>query len=493
MDHHTLPLNFQLNNKYIIKKVLGQGGFGITYLAEDTLLDIEVCIKELFISGSSTRGSNMTVLTQNMKEFTFADFKERFIQEAKQLARFNHPNIVRVIEFFEANNTAYVVMEYIAGQTLKDKVAFGGPLSADVSQKIIESILDAVEVVHKAGMLHRDIKPDNLIIGSEGRIVLIDFGSARAYSDEKTIAQTAMVSPGYAPLEQYNPNARKGTFTDIYSIGATFYFMLTGEKPLNVTERYTERQKAPHEINPSVSMQVSSAVMLAMEMKAEDRFQNVADFRLGLKQLATVKKPVKKAKSTNDQVETTQQRIETKKTIAENVIKDTKPKTEASLKKEEIQQFIKKLEALLTDKFFLNETNIKKDYKTKKLKSELDLIKSDYIVEIENSFKSGLEGFIAISSLLLILAGSYAVWFNIPSVEQITSFQYTTFFTHRFLFVNVYYDIFSKIGLTLVVLAVFANISEGITSALNQEKTALATRIKNMIEKEAAENIEKKA
>ena len=491
MNNQNLPLNFQLNNKYRIKKVLGQGGFGITYLAEDTLLDKDVCVKELFISGNSTRGADMTVLTQSMKDFTFADFKERFIQEAKQLARFNHNNIVRVIEFFEANNTAYVLMEYVDGQTLKEKVAFGGPLSADAAQKIIESILDAVEAVHKAGMLHRDIKPDNLIIGNDGRVVLIDFGSARAYSDDKTIAQTALVSPGYAPLEQYNPSARKGTFTDIYSIGATFYFMLTAVKPLNVTERYSERIKAPHEINPNVSIQVSSAVMLAMEMKAEDRFQNVADFRLGLKQLATVKKPVKKATSTNDQVETAH-KIETKKTIVENEVKETKPKTEASLKKEEIQQFIKKLEGLMSDKFFLNEANFKKDYKSKKLKSELDLIKSDYIVEIENSFKTNLEGFVAISSLLLVLAGSYAVWFNIPSVEQITSFQYATFFTHRFLFANVYYDIASKIGLTLVVLAVIANISEGITNALNQEKTALATRIKYMIEQEAAENIEKK-
>ena len=286
MDNHNLPLNFQLNNKYRIKKVLGQGGFGITYLAEDTLLDIDVCIKELFVSGSSTRGANMTVITQNLRDFSFADFKDRFIQEARQLAKFKHPNIVRVQDFFEANNTAYVVMEFVEGQTLKDKVAFGGPLSADASHKIIESILDAVEVVHKAGMLHRDIKPDNLIIGNDGRVVLIDFGSARNYSDERTIAQTAMVSPGYAPLEQYNPTDRKGTFTDIYSIGATFYFMLTGEKPLNVTSRYSERLKAPHEINSNISMQVSSAVMLAMEMKGEDRFQNVGDFRIALKQLA---------------------------------------------------------------------------------------------------------------------------------------------------------------------------------------------------------------
>jgi serine/threonine protein kinase len=279
MNSHTLQKDFVLRNKYIIKNVLGEGGFGITYLAKDTILDSEVCVKELYISGSSTRGENMTVQTQNMKEFSFSDFKERFLQEAKQLARFNHYNIVRVIDYFEANNTAYVVMEYIKGKTLKELVASKGPISFQESNNIIAQLLTAVEIVHNAGMLHRDIKPDNLIITEDGRVVLIDFGSARAFAEGKTVAQTAFVSPGYAPLEQYNPNARKGTYTDIYSIGATFYFMLTGHKPLNVTERYTERLIAPHELNKSVTVQVSSAVMLAMEMKAEDRFQNVNEFR----------------------------------------------------------------------------------------------------------------------------------------------------------------------------------------------------------------------
>ena len=131
MNNHNLPPNFQLNNKYRIKKVLGQGGFGITYLAEDNLLDIDLCIKELYVTGSSTRGANMTVLTQSMSEFSFADFKEKFIREAKQLAKFNHPNIVRVREFFEENNTAYVVMEYIDGQTLKDKILMKGTFSVE--------------------------------------------------------------------------------------------------------------------------------------------------------------------------------------------------------------------------------------------------------------------------------------------------------------------------------------------------------------------------
>lgn len=282
MENYLLPEGFTLREKYSIKKVLGEGGFGITYLATDLVLDVDVCVKELYISGSSSRGANMTVLTQNMKEFSFADFKDRFLQEARQLARFNHNNIVRVLDFFETNNTAYVAMEFLKGKTLKEMVAFNGPLNADESREIINQLLNAVEVVHSASMLHRDIKPDNLIISDDGRVVLIDFGSARAYSEERTISQTAMVSPGFAPLEQYNPNSRKGTFTDVYSIGATMYFMLTGIRPMNVTERYLEQMKAPHELNPSVNMQVSSAVMLAMEMKPEDRFRNVAELREAL-------------------------------------------------------------------------------------------------------------------------------------------------------------------------------------------------------------------
>jgi serine/threonine protein kinase len=301
MDNQFLPNHFQLKNKYQIIKVLGQGGFGITYLAEDIILGTRFCIKELFVSGSSIRSQNMTVLTQNLKEFSFADFKERFLQEAKQLARFNHYNIVRVIDYFEANNTAYVVMEYIKGKTLKELVASKGPISFQESNNIIAQLLTAVEIVHNAGMLHRDIKPDNLIITEDGRVVLIDFGSARAFAEGKTVAQTAFVSPGYAPLEQYNPNARKGTYTDIYSIGATFYFMLTGHKPLNVTERYTERLIAPHELNKSVSIQVSSAVMLAMEMKAEDRFQNVNEFREAVYMLSVHKTvDVNKNRSTSN-------------------------------------------------------------------------------------------------------------------------------------------------------------------------------------------------
>jgi serine/threonine protein kinase len=258
---------------------LGQGGFGITYLAEDTVLETSVCIKELFVSGNSTRNANHSVMSTGSKEFSFDDFKQRFIQEARQLAKFRHPSIVRVLDFFDTNNTAYVVMEYIEGKTLKEFTIEHGFVSQDLAIPIIKQLLDAVEEVHNMGMLHRDIKPDNILLTPRNSICLIDFGSAREFREGMTMTQTAMLTPGYAPMEQYSNRSKRGTFTDIYALGATMYFMLTGEKPLAATDRFTEEMHAPHLLNSAISSQISSAVMLAMQMKPEERFQNVQDFR----------------------------------------------------------------------------------------------------------------------------------------------------------------------------------------------------------------------
>jgi serine/threonine protein kinase len=284
---YSLPQDFILRDRYRIIKVLGQGGFGITYLAHDNFLDAQVCIKELFISGSSTRGENNTVHSQSLGEFSFQDFKERFLDEAKKLAKFNHPYIVKVIDILEANNTAYFVMEYAEGPTLKEKVKQDGAFTMQQALPIMEKLLDAVDEVHRNGMLHRDIKPDNIILKPNSDIILIDFGSARNYGEGKTITQTALLTPGFAPIEQYNPKAKRSAATDIYALGATLYYMLTGEKPLAATERVTETMPAPHKLNSNITTQVSSAIMLAMELKAEDRFQSIKDLKAALKDVAS--------------------------------------------------------------------------------------------------------------------------------------------------------------------------------------------------------------
>jgi serine/threonine protein kinase len=149
-------------------------------------------------------------------------------------------------------------------------------------------------------MLHRDIKPDNILLSAKNRVVLIDFGSAREFTEGKTITQTAMLTPGFAPIEQYSNRAKRGTFTDIYALGATLYFLLTGHKPLAATDRYREQLAAPHQISPAVSEQLSSAVMMAMEMKEEDRFQHIGDFRAAMTILAK-RKQINSTKVENEQ------------------------------------------------------------------------------------------------------------------------------------------------------------------------------------------------
>jgi formylglycine-generating enzyme required for sulfatase activity/serine/threonine protein kinase len=280
-----LPSGHLLHQRYSIQSGIGQGGFGITYLAYDQKLDQEVCIKELFVSGNSTRGANLTVHSQSTGDFSFADFVQRFVQEARQLARFQHLNIVRVLDIFQENGTAYTVMEYVKGETLKSKIQREGAMAEKAAMSTIAQLMDAVEEVHNKGMLHRDIKPDNVLITPEGRLVLIDFGSAREFTEGRTTTQTAMLTPGYAPPEQYSTRAQRGPYTDIYALGATMYYLLTGEKPIPVTDRSLEDLVAPHQINPSISTQVSSAVMLAMELKPEHRFQTVADMREAVRTL----------------------------------------------------------------------------------------------------------------------------------------------------------------------------------------------------------------
>ena len=287
MQHHLAPGTI-LHERYRIERALGQGGFGITYKARDESLKIEVCVKELFVGGSSTRGEKNSVISQPLAGIPFSDFKKKFIKEATELARFNHPKIVRVLDVFEDNRTAYFVMEYIEGQTLKDIVQSSGALNRRRAIAVMGQLLDAVEEVHRKGKLHRDIKPDNVLLAENDQLVLIDFGSARNFSEGKTMTQTTLLTPGYAPMEQYKEKATRTQASDIYSLGATMYFLLTGNKPLAAPDRLSEDLPPPHEIDPTIDSQMSSAVMLAMEMKTTDRFEKVSEFRKALALLSAV-------------------------------------------------------------------------------------------------------------------------------------------------------------------------------------------------------------
>jgi formylglycine-generating enzyme required for sulfatase activity/predicted Ser/Thr protein kinase len=283
-DHnrHELAAGSILHHRYRIDAVIGQGGFGITYKAFDPGLNQVVCIKELFPSGLCVRGPENTVVFQGKNAHEFPAFRNRFIKEARELARFRHPNIVRVSEVFEANQTAYFVMDFVEGETLRELVTREGRLNQERALPLMQGLLDAVEEVHRAGLLHRDIKPDNVLIEPGGKVVLIDFGSAKEFEDGKTLSQTAILTPGYAPLEQYSDTAQRGTYTDIYALGATFYFLLTGRKPLAAIDRQDTALVAPHTLFSDISEVLSSAIMLALNLRPADRFQTVGEMRNAL-------------------------------------------------------------------------------------------------------------------------------------------------------------------------------------------------------------------
>lgn len=286
-----------LHHRYRIERLLGAGGFGMTYLCLDERLQRRVCIKEFFLSGHCTRGSSQTVITQGLNAGDFAHFRARFSEEARALARFRHPGIVQVLDVFEENNTAYYVMDYVQGETLKALVLRKGRLAVTEALSLMQKLLDAVETVHAADLLHRDIKPDNIIVSSDGQPVLIDFGNARHFSEGRTLSQTAILTPGYAPPEQYTERARRGPFTDVYGLGATLYFALTGMKPLAVTDRQMEQLTAPHQLFTDIPETLSSAVMLAMSINPEDRFQDVRSFHFALNNLRKTSRGIVVSKS----------------------------------------------------------------------------------------------------------------------------------------------------------------------------------------------------
>jgi len=234
---NALPLNSMLM-EYRLQSVLGAGGFGITYLAHDTNLQKDVAIKEYLPGAVAVRGSGGTVLpTTSGLEKDYRWGLDRFIQEARTLAKFSHPHIVRVNRFFEANGTGYMVMDYEAGEPLKAWLQRNPFPPEPALRAMLAPLLDGLEKVHAAGFLHRDIKPENIFIRKDGGSVLIDFGSARQAVGGATQTLTTIVSPGYAPFEQYTTSAEQGPWSDIYSLSGVLYFAITGQSPPDAITR----------------------------------------------------------------------------------------------------------------------------------------------------------------------------------------------------------------------------------------------------------------
>jgi uncharacterized protein (TIGR02145 family) len=281
-EFRELPIGTTLDNgKYIIVKVLGVGGFGITYYAKHKTLHRDYAIKEFFISGRCVRNTQTKKIhLQGITKEAYDEYKQKFIDEAKILAKLKHDNIVKVNNLFEENDTAYMVMSFVEGMTLQSLVKQKGKLNSNIAISYIGDIADAVNYIHNhdPSILHRDIKPDNIIITPNHRAILIDFGSAREFINDKTQSHTIMLTKGYAPPEQYSSNSRKGSYSDIYSLGAVFYFILTAQKPIDSSVRAIETMPRPKDLVHSISENANRAIMKAMSMKPEDRYQNIKKF-----------------------------------------------------------------------------------------------------------------------------------------------------------------------------------------------------------------------
>ena len=283
-EHHVnaLPQGYRLR-EYELVRVLGFGGFGLTYLGFDHHLDKAVALKEYLPSEIAARSSDNSVGPQAS---TFQeDFEwglERFLDESRTLARFQHPNIVQVSRFFEAHGTAYIVMEYAEGETLAERLARQGTLSEAELLDMVLPLLDGLEAVHEANFLHRDIKPGNIIIrDADGSPVLLDFGSARQAIGAKSRSVTTVVTPGYAPIEQYSVRGNQGPWTDLYALGGVCYRALTGQVPEDATDRVRRDPLVP--IGQLCGGQVSGATLGAIEwalqVDEEERPQSVAAWR----------------------------------------------------------------------------------------------------------------------------------------------------------------------------------------------------------------------
>jgi serine/threonine protein kinase/uncharacterized protein YecT (DUF1311 family) len=277
---HALAKGTRLN-QYEVMNILGAGGFGITYMARDTTLDTTVAIKEYLPGDFAVRqGDSQITAKSSLSQGDFDWGLDRFLAEARTLARFRHPHIVRVNQIFQANNTAYLVMEYAKGQSLDDLLQKNGPLTEEQTKEVLLPILDGLKRVHEQGFLHRDIKPGNIIIRDEGGAVLIDFGAARQAMETKSRAITSIVTEGYAPLEQYDGMGNQGPWTDIYALGGVAYKCLTGNKPPSATLRVRSDPLVPLSIatKSKVSPTFAAAIEAALRVYENLRPQNIADF-----------------------------------------------------------------------------------------------------------------------------------------------------------------------------------------------------------------------
>ena len=277
--HHLLP-GTMLHGRYRIGRVLGEGGFGITYVGWDTILKMKVAIKEFYMTGYVSRMNTYSPtvqVSQGTHGGVFQKNRNRFLDEARVLAMFaEEEGIVGIRDFFEENNTAYIVMNFLNGITLKSYLKQKGRLSWEQTFAILRPILTSLSAVHAHGIIHRDISPDNIMLTGNGKVKLLDFGAAREYAAGENRSLSIILKPGYAPEEQYRSKGQQGPWTDVYALCATMYCCLTGHAPEESMERtYRDTLRPPHELCDCPPA-VSRVLMKGLSVYGKDRYPTVA-------------------------------------------------------------------------------------------------------------------------------------------------------------------------------------------------------------------------
>lgn len=272
-----------LNGRYIVGRVLGQGGFGITYIAQNYQTKNRVAIKEYLPTdfAGRTQGTYIVQVYSGDRQENFIYGKEQFLDEAKTLAEFiGNDHIVRIYSYFEEYGTAYLTMEYIDGVNLSKKMhEHGGRLTVEQADELLIPVMEALEWVHSRGIVHRDIAPDNIMITSDGKAKLIDFGAARYSTGEKSKSLDVILKHGFAPKEQYIRRGRQGPFTDVYAMAATYYYAITGKIPQDAIERMDEDELIPPStLGVKIDGKSEDALLKALEVSATDRFQSMGEF-----------------------------------------------------------------------------------------------------------------------------------------------------------------------------------------------------------------------
>lgn len=302
---NSMPIKEILNGKYLVGKVIGIGGFGITYIGWDFYQSKRVCIKEYFPRGVASRDTDssmstqyntcsMDVLTENTQraKYAYQGGLQSYIKEAESLSKFYQmPGVVSVRDFFYGNKTAYIVMEYIEGINLRELAKKnGGVLAPDVLFPMLQDVIKALDAVHKEGMVHRDISPDNIMVNQQYQAKVIDFGAAKNFQASQE--SSVLLKHGYAPIEQYSKDGNQGPWTDVYSLCATMYYLLSGQKVPRAYERVSEDTLVPLQmLGVPISEEKDKVIQKGLKVQIEERYQSMADLYQDLYQ-ESIDKPL---------------------------------------------------------------------------------------------------------------------------------------------------------------------------------------------------------